>query len=228
MKDAQPSHAPTFFRVVYFLLGLLGVLLPALLLALWLNWTSSLASSFASLMQATTTSKCFFKTCGLAFFPFSRSDLVLFSIFANCSSMACLSFKPALLKGSSSPFSRLQSCCGSWWASPWLLSAFSSLLPKTRVHHRLPHPPPPPHPHHWSRLPNFLFCLRPCPCPCLCLFQGPCFAFSKATQHEGVQVLIQGFLPLILIFFLHWHILGQGGKTVHACPHVLSPHQKYP
>ena len=84
MKDAQPSHAPTFFRVVYFLLGLLGALLLALLLALWLNWTSSLASSFASLMQATTTSKCFFKASGLAFSPFSRSDLVLFSIFALC------------------------------------------------------------------------------------------------------------------------------------------------
>ena len=84
MKDAQPSHAPTFFRVVYFLLGLQGALLLALLLALWLNWTSSLASSFASLMQATTTSKCFFKASGLAFSPFSRSDLVLFSIFALC------------------------------------------------------------------------------------------------------------------------------------------------
>ena len=98
-EGCPAKPCPNLFQCLFFFsLDLLGALLPALLLALWLNWTSSLASSFAPLMQATTSSKCFFKTPGLAFRPFSRSDLVLFSVFANCSSMACLSFKLALLK----------------------------------------------------------------------------------------------------------------------------------
>ena len=58
----------------------------------------------------------------------------------------------------------------------------------------------------------------------LAFFKALAVALTKATQHEVVQRL-SATLPHLPP---PWHVLGQAAKTVHACPHLFSPHQQYP
>ena len=104
---------------------------PALLTALKLICTSSLASSLASFMQAHASRMCSFRTSTLFFSP-SSGVFWFSSPFHGChpEHLACPWRIACSGKGSYPPFSRLsQSCWRCWWACPWSSLPFSRQLP---------------------------------------------------------------------------------------------------